>query len=256
MERVGFSNSRDLTLVGHVYHADSDVVIIMAHGFCGDKSSGERFVEIAQALNLLKYNVLAFDFSGCGESDDDIISLGNMIDDLHSTIRFVKSIGFGRLALYGHSLGSSVCLRCWSEEIETMLFSGAWTAPIKYDWTKFYSQEQLREWRQEGRITDFVETEWRSRVVIDGELLLEFERVNQRELLARIKCPVLFVHGNCKDDSEELELLEGSRSGLSYLSDDSRIEIVEGANHTFQEHIGEVIALMSDWLSLHFKPIA
>lgn len=43
LERVLFSNSRNKTLVGHLYPSHSTSIIIMAHGFTSDKFSKGRF---------------------------------------------------------------------------------------------------------------------------------------------------------------------------------------------------------------------
>jgi predicted alpha/beta-fold hydrolase len=72
MERVTFKNSRSLTLVGNFHSAPSKSAIVLAHGFTSDKSSDGRFERLGELLNSIGYSVLAFDFGGCGESDDTI----------------------------------------------------------------------------------------------------------------------------------------------------------------------------------------
>lgn len=82
MERVEFENSRGLTLVGDYLQADSDAGIVMAHGFTGDRTEWDYFDQVAEYLNDSGYNVLKFDFSGSGESDDEPITIGNQVEDL------------------------------------------------------------------------------------------------------------------------------------------------------------------------------
>ncbi|HEY6953301.1 MAG TPA: alpha/beta fold hydrolase, partial [Bacteroidota bacterium] len=110
MERVEFINSRGLRLVGNYHRAGSGAGVVLAHGFTSDKSAVGRFDSLSPALHKTGYSVLAFDFSGCGESDAEILAAHNMVDDLRCAIDFVKNNGCSRVALYGHSLGGLICL--------------------------------------------------------------------------------------------------------------------------------------------------
>ena len=65
MERVTFTNSRGLTLVGNLHPPPAQSIIIMCHGFTSDKSSRGRFDRLGQTFAAHGYGVLAFDFSGC-----------------------------------------------------------------------------------------------------------------------------------------------------------------------------------------------
>lgn len=75
MERVIFKNSKKLTLVGNLYPTDNDSIIIMCHGFTSNKYSKGRFERLTKVLNKSGFSALAFDFSGCGESDDDSLNV-------------------------------------------------------------------------------------------------------------------------------------------------------------------------------------
>jgi putative redox protein len=77
MEKVTFKNSRNLSLVGNFYPSSPENIIIMCHGFTSDKSSRGRFDRFAYAFHQLGYSILAFDFSGCGKSDDDRLTMGD-----------------------------------------------------------------------------------------------------------------------------------------------------------------------------------
>lgn len=102
MNRVEFTNSKNLKLVGNLYPSVGDSIIIMCHGFLSNKYSRGRFDRLIKVLNKSGFSALAFDFRGCGESDDDSITVDKEVDDLKSAIAFVKSKGYKRIALYGH----------------------------------------------------------------------------------------------------------------------------------------------------------
>lgn len=94
MERVTFKNKSGLNLVGDLHKANSEKIIILAHGFTNNRSSQKRFDRLAESLTANQFNVLKFDFSGCGESDPAIIELEQEVEDLKSAINYVKEKGY------------------------------------------------------------------------------------------------------------------------------------------------------------------
>jgi len=251
MERITFRNSRKLSLVGNLYPSNSKSIIIMCHGFTSDKNSRGRFPKLATAFNEYGFNVLSFDFSGCGESDDDSLTIEKEVDDLKSAIVYVKSKGYEKIGLYGHSLGSLICLKNYTHEIKTMVLMGAITDSMKYNWAEFFNKEQMVELKSKGYITQYTSEELRKKIIIDREMLDGFELINQNELLKDIKCPVLIIHGN--NDEEEKLLYEKSKAGMYLLSTDSELKIIEGADHSFLGQFDIVINLAVDWFKEYLK---
>ncbi len=249
MERVEFKNSRNLTIVGNLYPSTSKSIIIMCHGFMSNKHSKGRFGRLATAFNKNSFSALTFDFSGCGESDDDILTIEKEVDDLKSAIIFVKSRGYKKIALYGHSLGTLICLKSYTPEIITMVLSGALTGSMKYNWNEFFSKEQMQELEDKGYITEYTSEEVREKIIIDRKILEGFELINQKELLENVKCPVLLIHGN--NDEEENLLYKRSKAAITLLSNGSQLEVINGANHSFLEHFDIVIKLAVDWFKKH-----
>jgi hypothetical protein len=86
MKIITFYNSRKLKLVGNLYSVDSKSLVIIAHGFTNDKFSNGRFEKLASAWNSIGHNAFAFDFSRCGESEQDFITVSNQVDDLKSAM--------------------------------------------------------------------------------------------------------------------------------------------------------------------------
>lgn len=249
MERISFKNSRSLTLVGHLYPSTSKSIIIMCHGFMSSKYSKGRFERLAIAFNKCGYSALLFDFSGCGESDDDILTIEKEVDDLNSAIQFVKSKGYEKIALYGHSLGTLICLKSYNPRITTMVLSGALTDSMKYNWYEIFTKEQMQELEEKGYLTEYTPKEVRKRIMIDKRILKSFELINQKKLLKDVNCPILIIHGN--NGEEEKLLYERSKAAMTLLSSDSKLEVINGANHSFLEHFDIVIKLTTDWFTKH-----
>jgi pimeloyl-ACP methyl ester carboxylesterase len=249
MQRITFKNSRGLRLVGNFSPTGSNAVIVMAHGFTSDKSSRGRFDMIAQSLNRAGYSTLAFDFSGCGESADDSLTAAKQVDDLRAAIAYVHSHGFRRVGLWGHSLGGRICLQTWSPEVATMVLTGAGSGPMYYEWSDYYPPEQLQELGETGRLTVRLSEGPRREIVIDAQMFRDFAEFDRQSILDRIKCPVLFVHGDA--EPEERQLLQHSFHALTYLPPESHVEVIPGADHTFMDHIDRLIELGRSWLTRH-----
>jgi pimeloyl-ACP methyl ester carboxylesterase len=256
MQPVSFENSRNLRLAGSLYPADSktgaaSAIVIMAHGFTGDRDSKGRFPRVAQALNAVGICALTFDFSGCGESADDTLSVAKQVDDLRAAVEFVRGLGYARLALWGHSLGSRICLEVNPPGVATMVLTGAATGPVEYDWAKYYSPAQLAELAKTGRLTVALPERalsevLRSTVVVEAQMLREIAEVDQAGLLRGIECPVLIVHGDADDEERRLSAI--SRCGLNHLPAGSRLEVIPGADHSMLTHFDRVIELGAAWL--------
>ncbi|MFA6941125.1 MAG: alpha/beta fold hydrolase [Clostridiaceae bacterium] len=250
MKKVTFKNSRNLNLLGNLYAAGSGDIVILSHGFTSDKYSKGRFERLTKALNSINISALTFDFSGCGESDDDSLNMDKEIDDLKSAVNFVKGLGYKRIALYGHSLGTVISLKAFSKEIIAMVLSGAGTDSMKYNWNEVFSEGQMKDLAENGIIAELRPGETREKIVIEEQMLRDFEQVDGEILLKNITCPVLIIHGNRGE--EENFLLEKSKRGINLLPPESKLVIVDGADHSFMEHYEKLISLTCDWFKKWF----
>lgn len=246
MEKVNFKNSRRLNLVGHFYRSDSGAVIILTHGFTGDKSELGRFDNTAAAFHTVGYNVLTFDFSGSGESDDDSLTVEKQVDDLESAIQYVTDRGLTRIGLLGLSLGGLVSAKVYDEKIDTMVFWAPVTGSVKNPRAR-YSEAQLKELDETGYITMIKDNETRKKIIIDKQMLEDRRMVNPQTLLSQIKCPVLIIHG----DQDNRVPLENSKNAMQYLPKGSRLEVIAGADHKFYDQLNQFIAPSVSWYQEH-----
>ena len=249
MECVKLPSTNGLNLAGTWYSGKSDVALICAHGFAGEKTSKGRFTRLGEELSPLGYNVLAFDFSGCGESDDALLTIGQEEDDFQAAISYARSRGAKRVALVGNSLGSYIALKIYTPEIATMLLLAALTGPTQYDWEAFYTPEQMSEWRETGKVTMVREEPYHRVSVVSAALLEECGNFDQSRLLAPVKCPVLIIHGD--GDEEERKLLAQSRKAMERLPQGSRLVLLPGANHRMEGRLDDVMMLARQWFAEH-----
>jgi putative redox protein len=241
---------RGVSLGGDLHGSGGDVAVVLAHGFCSDRRSRGRFDLLAADLSALGYAVLSFDFGGCGGSDDEALSVEGEIEDLRTALDFTNAQGYARHVLYGHSLGTLVCLRTGGPSVEAMALSGALTGPMHYHWPDYYEPALLAALERDGSMLVPDDNEnARTSLLLSRQTLLDFEEIDQATLLDAVRCPVLLVHGDSPHDAEELELLAHSRRGLPLLPAGSRLAIVAGSRHGFDGvHHGELRRLVCDWI--------
>lgn len=239
MEKVTFKNSRGLNLVGvfHIPKKETKSVIVIAHGFLATKDRA-RHIKAAETFSRQGFAVLRFDFGGCGESDETSINVEKQVDDLKSAINFVKSKGYKNIGLVGESLGGLTSILAYDKKIKTLvLWAPVTKAKIP---TIFKEKKLLEELNKKGFI---IHKKDEREFKITKEFFIERESVNQQEILSKIKCPVLIMHGD-KDDTVPLE---HSKEALQYLPKESKLEIIKGGDHKLDGKIDEIISISLNW---------
>lgn len=83
--------------------------VVLSHGFTGDRiGPSYLFVFLARSLSEVGFNVISFDFSGCGESDGLFkdMTIEGLCKDLSNCVKYIKNnFTVNKLILLGHSLG-------------------------------------------------------------------------------------------------------------------------------------------------------
>ena len=243
---VTFPGTAGRQLVGDLREVSREQIVILAHGFTSNRRSRGRFPRLEDELARRGISSLAFDFGGCGESDDALLTLDSHVGDLEAAVAFANARGFHHVALLGHSLGSLVCLHANTPDVRTMVLTGALTGPMDYRWSDYYSAEQLEELARTGRLVVRHADGSRRETTVGADLLRVFANVEPSTLLSNVRCPVLLVLGD--GDDEERQLLEHARRALPRLPDGSRLQVIAGAPHGFGEAYELVIDLVAGWL--------
>jgi dipeptidyl aminopeptidase/acylaminoacyl peptidase len=110
-ESVCFGNSRHHTLIGSYYAPPTPATkcVIYLHGNASFHCEGNFLIPIFIPAGV---SVLCFDFSGCGISGGEYISLGHFErDDVECAIEFVKTtFGIREIALWGRSMGAATAV--------------------------------------------------------------------------------------------------------------------------------------------------
>lgn len=109
-EPVRFTTDDGITLSGWLIPTarETHTAVIVLHGF-----SGNRLPELAAFVPWLheRHHVLQFDFRGHGESGPAWVTLGSHERrDVAAAVAFLRSRGFGPIALFGVSMGAAIAI--------------------------------------------------------------------------------------------------------------------------------------------------
>jgi len=96
-------------------------LIVMTHGFAGNKDEGGGFVKISKTLANAGFATLRMDFAGCGESTSDFIdfNLDNNKSDVKACLKYVleeENIDQQRIGIFGYSMGGALAVLLSEEE--------------------------------------------------------------------------------------------------------------------------------------------
>lgn len=240
MEKITFRNSRGLTLAGVSYPAESEYAVIIAHGFCANKDR-DRLVNLAERLSSLECGVLCFDQVTSGESEEGMITVGNLLDDLQCAKNYMKSKGYTRFGFVGESLGGLISLQAYAEDLNTMVLWAPVTSGKKNDIDpkRYLDKGGYFSLQKDGK-------EFR----ISKEYVTERKHVNQEQLLSKVQGPVLILHGT----EDFVVPQEDSRNAMKYLPTGSRLEFIEGGDHQLNSVAEKVIQITVDWFKKYVKP--
>lgn len=249
MITVSLKNKRGLLLQASLWQTPSDAIVIMAHGSAGNRNANGLFPLIAEQLVKQGYNALAFDFSGHGASQDDILTLAHAGDDVRAAIDYCIAHQYKKIVLLGHSLGAFACLAGATDAVSSMILVGALTGPVQWFWENRLTQEQAESLKKYGYISVAINDGLRTELKVDGGLLEDIRAIDQKQILGAVSCPVLIVHGDA--DQDEHDLYEISQQGIGWLPDGSRIEVIKGGTHNFLSVSQQLIAIITTWLNNH-----
>jgi len=249
--RVLIPSVNDKKLNGVLYFAleenplDRPPILIMCHGFTGDKYEWGRFPETARVLNKEGYDVLIFDFSGSGENKREPINLSKQATDLENVYVWVKNQNYSRIAVLGLSFGGLTTLKASLPGIITYIF---WAPPFlvhttgdQVDWFKDIDKGPV-EIPSSGEYGP---------IIIDMSFLMEVAKFRVRPALKKLEPPTLVVQGTA-DETVPLEL---AKKAFSLMPQDNNHKLVEVQNATHdinERHLQEFVKETVSWLKNYF----
>jgi putative redox protein len=250
-KKVLIPSGNEKKLHGVIYFAleentlNKPPILIMCHGFTGDKYEWGRFPKTAKVLNKEGYDALIFDFSGSGENKREPVNLSKQATDIENVYEWVKNQGYSKIAVLGLSFGGQTILKASLPGITTYVF---W-APLlllhttgdQADWFKDIAKGPV-EIPSSGEFGP---------IIIDMSFVTDMGQFRVKPALKKLNPPTLIVQGT-KDDKVPLEL---TKKAFSMMPQDNSHKLVEvqNATHDFEEkHLQEFIKETVNWLKNYF----
>lgn len=247
MERVEFENTRGLTLVGDYYSAESDKAVVMAHGFKGNRRQYGKFPEVTRELNRAGFNVLAFDFSGHGESDDEIITIENEVEDLKSAVEFIKSKNIEDVGLFGLSQGGCVVLETLKEinEISCAVLLNPLTSAVPSYWSEKLDETQEANLNENGFIRWERGEGFREEYLVSEKLIEKKKNLDQDRILEDVEIPIKFIQGE-KDETISPEMTRKASEKIEKAS----LEMIDD-DHYWNDNVQKVAEISAEYFQKH-----
>lgn len=230
MKTINIESTHGINLAADFHESDSDKVIIMLHGFGGDRHHFGAFDKLAVVYNEAGFNVLCLDMSGHGESSDAPIEFDQWEDDLVMVVSKVYEMGMKSIGLLGFSLGGLTALRAAAHAHAIALMSPVTDALPNI--IEEFTKQELIEFKEKGQFETPVESISRDKILVTQQTIDDFNNVKQDDLLVNIEAPVLVFHS----DSDTVVPIAHSRQAVELLFD-AELETIKGDGHRLLDNI-------------------
>ena len=202
-----------------------DAAVIFSHTFLSDRHASGMFDSLGRALRRAGYATLAFDFSGHGESGDEIITFDPLIEDFRAASGWLADQGFARQICVGHEFGATVALRANPPSVQTYVLVSPVLGPLSYDWDLVFSDVQLSDLERHGTTTVPDDScSVRRHFTINKGTLADMSMVSGEKALRGVTAPILITHDSF---DEETGLVDRTRDAFHLLPVGSLVEMTE-----------------------------
>lgn len=205
----------------------NDKLVIMAHGYKGNRVGDKPALPTAQALVSGGISVLLFDFRNSGESDGSMTTVGALEkSDLLQAVKFAQDQGYGKegIGFLGFSMGASTALAAAAEESDVK----ALVVDSPFADLNDYLHENLKYWTHLPDIPFTQVILWEI-PLITGHQTSEVSPIRTVDKLRNR--PILFIHGGSDQaiDKSNSEHIYAALNALNARHDE--LWSVAGADH-------------------------
>lgn len=224
---------------------DMPPLIVVCHGFSGNKESGGTAVAMANELAPLGFDTLLFDFTGCGESEGpwEEITLSRQIEDLGSVVDWVRSRGYRRIILNGRSFGGATVLAyaAVDRQIDAVCTWAAVARPFE-----LFGGFIGKEVKLDGPADEKIKLPaGGGSAYLRRRFFQDLQGYNLPECAARIAPrPLLLFHGT----ADKVVPISDAHLLFDAAAEPKELAVIEGADHGFSEHREQVWERFFRWL--------
>ena len=231
-EKIYINSTDNIKLCALMSDISSDKVVLLCHGIRGDKDERGSFTTLAKEIQKQGYSTVRIDFRGHGESNgiDYEMTISKEIEDIESTIEFLKSKGYKEIIVLGASFGASiVSLVDYSKFDEVKALILWYGALDNYDVLR--KDNFLSERNKEIALKDgFYKSHNKAGKIFRFGIPLfdEIDRYKPKDKIQTINLPKLFVHG-LADETVPYKVSVEVHSKCT----NSKLELIKNGSHTF-----------------------
>lgn len=240
--------SENALIVGmlHTPERKSDTMVIMCHGFTGNKQENKRlFVEAARAFSGAGFSALRFDFFGSGDSAGDFAdsAISHNRANLRDAIAFVRSQNYSKIVVLGISMGAaSAIITVADQPVDALVLWS--TVP---DFQQLFSS-LFADYQEKIAAVDKIEYDgWQIKKTF-WEDSLQYDVQNA---FKNLSLPKLVVQGT----ADAPLFVSGFQMLQKIALPPCDFYEIPAAGHTFQTvaHRREVIQTTLNWLKRHVQ---
>lgn len=231
-------------IVGMFHKTDGDKILIMCHGFTGNKMENKRlFVQAARKFASEGLSAMRFDFFGSGDSEGEFEEslLSHNIKNLQDAVAWAGAAGYKKIAVLGISMGAATAiLAAPNLHVQALLL-----------WSAVPDLKALFESYVENPGDVFADKEV---IEFDGwalkrDFYLDAIQHNVQESLARIEIPKFIAQGT----ADAPLFVDGFHKFREIVIPPADFMEIPGAGHTYQTimHRRQVIRQSAIWLERH-----
>ena len=220
-------------------------LVIVCHGFSGNKESGGTAVAMADRLASRGFETLLFDFTGCGESEGSWgeITLTRQVEDLGAVVDWARSQGYGKIILNGRSFGGATVLAYGAadRQIAAVCTWAAVARPLELFLRLFGEALSLEGDGADKRVFPAES----GSAYLRRQFFQDLQGYNLPKCAARIAPrPLLLFHGT----ADRVVPISDAHLLFDSAGEPKELKVIEGADHRFSEHRGVVWEFFFSWL--------
>jgi pimeloyl-ACP methyl ester carboxylesterase len=237
-ENIAFHSRGDgILLKGWFIPGKGSIALVVVHG-----GFENRVDYVVDTLDLTRdlvgkgYNVLLFDLRGRGESEGKGRSLSNIDRDIGGAINYVKSLGYptSKIGIIGFCSGAaSAVIFASQEKVGALVLDGCFTS------VQIMVDRQATQRKIPLFLLDFF---WPG-VLQAGKTLYDFKLVNPIDVVAKVKCPIIFIHEEYDDLvslEDDYQLLQASVNPANELWQITGAKHSEGYTTNPTEYVDKI----------------